>query len=211
MLLLGVRVWGRDRTPRRGGVIYAANHQSYLDPPLVGGWMVRQPAYLARGSLFENRLLAAVMRWFGAMPVQRGAADAGAFKRAVRLLRDGGALLVFPEAARTFSGRIEEVKPGIFSLARKAQVPIVPVAIEGTFDAWPRTSAWPRRARIWIEFGPPIYEFGLSDRQESENVALLTRMLRDLHNGLRLRAGRPAFDYPPGATNEACTGGTEHD
>lgn len=142
-----LRAYGRERLPREGGVIVASNHQSYLDPVFFGGALGRPIDYFARKSLFHG----AFGRFIGAlnaMPVERGSRDVGALRLAIERLRAGRALLLFPEGTRTSSGAVGPFEPGIAALARRAGVPVVPAAVAGAFEAWPR-------GRALFEIGAP--------------------------------------------------------
>jgi 1-acyl-sn-glycerol-3-phosphate acyltransferase len=182
--------------PLEGGVIIASNHQSFMDPPLIGLGIPRTACFLARDTLFANRYFAAVIRYLNAFPVKRGAGDVGAFKQALRLLKAGRLIILFPEGTRTDSGRVRPVQPGVIALARKAQVPIVPTAIEGAFDLWPRHARWPRVGIVRVAYGPPIHPEKLEEEPVEQSAEQLTATIRELHNSLRRRAGRSAFHYP---------------
>lgn len=195
ILLFSVRIWGRRNVPAKGGVILACNHQSFFDPPLVGLGVSRICCFMARDTLFKNRPFAALIRYVNAFPVKRGTGDVGAFKQLLRLLRADRTVVLFPEATRSLTGRIRPVQPGVIAVARKAGATIVPVAVEGAFDTWPRSSRWPRRGRIWVEYGPALAPAAFDGRTSDEAAAVLTDIMRDLHNRLRRRAGRPPFEY----------------
>ncbi len=197
------RVWGARRVPRRGPVILASNHQSYFDPPLVGAFISRQAHYLGRDSLYRNRLGGAILRFFNGLEVKRGRGDIAAFKQSLRVLKDDGALVLFPEATRTADGRIRPVQAGVVSLARKSGALIVPVALEGAFDAWPRGSRFPRPTPLWLEYGKPLHPAHFDGLEPEEVSAELTGIMRNLHNRLRRRAGRRPFEYAEPAGSES--------
>ncbi len=151
-----IRVFNRRFVPARGGVILAANHQSFLDPVLVGLGLDREVHYMARKELFAVPLFNRLIRSLNAFPVRRGSADRRALGTAVEILRSGGAVLVFPEGTRTRDGSVGKMKPGVVLMARMAGCPIVPVAITGANLAWPRGAVLPKPARIKVEFGMPV-------------------------------------------------------
>lgn len=150
-----LRAWGAGNVPARGGVLYVVNHQSYLDPIIVGlGCGHRQFCSLARETLFHRRLFAWLIRSLNAIPVVQGAADKTAMRRCLDSLADGHAFLIFPEGARTLDGRTQRFAPGTMLLIKRARPMVVPVAIEGAFDAWPRNVSLPRlTGRIGVQFG----------------------------------------------------------
>ena len=151
------RALGRENVPVDGGVILAANHQSYLDPPLVGVGLDRPVHFMARKSLFEhNFLFTRLIRSLNAYPVERDRGDIAAIRETLRRLEKGAAVLVFPEATRTYTGEIGALKPGVFRMAARAAVPVVPTVIDGAFEAWPRSRLLPRPKQIAVIFGKPL-------------------------------------------------------
>ncbi len=157
ILIFGFRSFGRGKIPRRGGCIIACSHQSFLDPIIVGFSSSRAVNYLARGSLFKNRVFAALIRSYGAMELERDEADVKALKKCVERLRRGEIVLLFPEGTRTRTGEIGPLKPGVFLMSSRAGVPVVPAAIEGSLRSWPRGRLLPRPAPVRIAYGEPIY------------------------------------------------------
>ena len=206
-LLLQARCWGRRNVPCNGPVVLASNHQSYFDPILVGCFTTRVLNYMARETLFRTPMFAALIRFHNAFPVKRGGADVAAFRHSLRLLKKGQAILLFPEATRTADGRVRSMQPGAIALARKANTPILPVAIEGAFDIWPRESRLPRLAHAWVEYGVPIDPKVFEEKSDAQAAVVLTGIMRELHNRLRARAGRQPFEY---AATEAGVPGKVH-
>jgi 1-acyl-sn-glycerol-3-phosphate acyltransferase len=145
-----MRVRGRQHIPLTGPVLLIANHQSYLDPNLVGLSSPRQLSYLARKTLFKNRYFAAFIRSVGAVPVdQEGVAKEG-LKAVMQQLQAGRAVIVFPEGERTADGAMHQLKPGILLLIKRTQTPIVPVGIAGALEAWPRWKLFPVPAPLFL-------------------------------------------------------------
>jgi 1-acyl-sn-glycerol-3-phosphate acyltransferase len=194
-ILLGGRVYGVDNVPRRGGVLLACNHQSFLDPVLATFALPRECTYMARDTLFVNPLFRWLIKSLNAFPVRRGESDVAAMKTALRKLADDAVLTAFPEATRTEDGRVRPFKPGVIVLARKARVPLVPVAIEGAFDAWPRHRKLPRMATVLVAYGEPILPGELIGVDRDDAAERVTTQIRTLHNELRRRAGRAPFVY----------------
>lgn len=146
---------GREHIPPSGGFILASNHASHLDPPILAVASPRQMTYLAKIELFSNPLFAKVIGALGAFPIRRGAGDREAFDLAVNLLRQGYALVVFPEGTRTHDGRLQRIRIGAAMMALAAGVPIVPARIEGSFAAWPKGGRI-RPARVIVRIGPAL-------------------------------------------------------
>ena len=155
-LLIRVRAWGVCNVPRRGGVLLASNHQSFFDPPLVGIPLPRRSRYMARRSLFDVPVLGWLIAGIGAFPVARTGVDRDAMRMAVDVMRGGDSLVIFPEGTRTPDGEVKPFAGGFALLAARARVPIVPVAIHGAFEAWPRHRRLPRTGRVHVAYGEPV-------------------------------------------------------
>lgn len=190
------------RVPRGGGVLLVANHQSHFDPPAIGSALVRigrSCTFLARDSLFRNPVFGLLIRTLDAHPVKRDAGDAGAMKRTIELLRAGHAVLVFPEGTRTADGTIKPFKRGVVLLFKRAGVPVVPVAIEGAFNAWPRGDR-PHLIgkRITVVFGEPIEPEDLLSQGPDEALARLARDIDTLRlEGRAVMWNDTNGEYPP--------------
>jgi len=179
-LVFGFRCFGRDRIPRRGGCIIACSHQSFLDPIIIGFSSSRAVNYLARRTLFNNWLFAALIRSYGAMELERDEADVRALKRCVERLRRGEIVLLFPEGTRTRTGEIGPLKPGVFLMSSRAGVPVVPAAVEGSLKSWPRGRLLPGPAPLRIAYGRPIYpaKGAASYREQTEKLREKMRELQ---------------------------------
>jgi 1-acyl-sn-glycerol-3-phosphate acyltransferase len=153
--LFGMRVVGREHLITEGPVLVASNHQSYLDPPLIGNLYQDEMVYLARKTLF-NSFTRWVYKHWNAIPVDQDRPDMASLKTIIRKLREGNRVLIFPEGARTHNGDIGDAAPGIGLIAVKSGAVIQPVRIRGAREALPRGSARIRFARISVHVGPPI-------------------------------------------------------
>jgi 1-acyl-sn-glycerol-3-phosphate acyltransferase len=147
-MLWRFRVVGAENVPRNGGLIVAANHVSYFDPPAVGCALPRELTFMAKKELFEIPLFDKLISALGAYPIDRSRGDVGAIKRSVAILREGRALAMFPEGTRNFEGKVG-AQAGVALLATLAGVPIVPAYIAGTDRA-------ARLGRFTVTFGKPI-------------------------------------------------------
>jgi 1-acyl-sn-glycerol-3-phosphate acyltransferase len=151
-----LEVEGWENVPK-GACLFAANHQSMVDPPLLGSCLPREISYIARRSLFYNPLFGAVIRSCNSIPVDRGEADVGAIRAALGALADNRGLLIFPEGTRSYDGIIKGPKAGAGLLACKSGVPVVPIHIRGARDILPRGAYFPTgTARLRIRFGKPL-------------------------------------------------------
>ncbi len=155
-LLFRLEARGTEHIPRSGALVLVANHSSVLDPPLVGGVAPRPLSFLAKAELFDIPLFGALIRGVNARPLRRDGADAGALRTALRVLDDGGALLVFPEGTRGPEGVLREPKAGAAMLAILSGCPVVPAYIKGSGAAWPKGRRLPRPAKVVVTFGPAL-------------------------------------------------------
>ena len=154
-LFFRLRLSGVENIPREGGLIIAANHQTYLDPFWVGSPVKRPLRFLAWDRVLGWFAIGRLMRWLGAWPLQVQRADARAYRRSVQWLRSGGALVIFPEGGRGRpDGVLQPLKPGAARLALETGVPIVPVTIRGGERVWSREHRFPRPGRIEIVYHP---------------------------------------------------------
>ncbi|HEY8751376.1 MAG TPA: lysophospholipid acyltransferase family protein [Tepidisphaeraceae bacterium] len=183
-LLFDLKVYGSHRFPREGGVLLVSNHQSYLDPLLLGVRLPRTLSYMAKASLFKIAPFAWFIRSLGAFPVRQGEGDIRALKEAIERAQDGHALMIFPEGSRTENGELLPIEPGIALVIRKAKVPVVPAVIDGSSDAWPHGRKFFRAKPIRILYGKPMDLTGMSRDEIVEKIGGVFRsMLQELREG----------------------------
>jgi len=188
VLIFGIRVYHRHRLPRQGGVLVVANHQSYLDPVLAAVGMPRPYHPMARASLFRVAPFRWLIRSLHAFPVRRGKADLGAVREALARLRAGAVVLMFPEGTRTRDGSISLLHGGPIAIAARAGVPVLPMVIDGAFEAWPRTCVLPRPHTILVACGKAVSAAEAVAGQPDEVMAGVRRQMLDLQAELRRRA-----------------------
>lgn len=186
------RGWGVQRIPETGPLLIVANHQSFYDPIIVGlAGHKRQFHALARATLFHNRFFAGLIRLLNAIPVEQGAGDTRAMRTSVDVLKKGHALLVFPEGARTLTGATEPFATGTWLLIKRARPRVLPVAIEGAYDIWPRKSKLPRPfGRIGYMIGRPIDPDELLAHDADEGLELLRHRVESMRLDLREKLRR---------------------
>jgi 1-acyl-sn-glycerol-3-phosphate acyltransferase len=156
-IFFSVEYHGLEHVPERGAVIIAGNHPSYLDPVLVLLPLNRAVRFMAWDALFRVPLLGQLIRALGAFPVDiRKGKGESAFQEAVRVLKAGDALGIFPEGQRSEGGPMGELRTGVARLALETGAPIVPVTIGGAYRAWPKRRLLPKPAKIVIRFHEPI-------------------------------------------------------
>ena len=186
----GLRATGRHNLPLSGPVLIVSNHQSFLDPVLLGASANRRLTYLARSTLFQNPALGRVISHFGAVPIDRGFGKAG-LQTVLGELDRGNAVVMFPEGERTHTGELQPLKPGVSLLLKRVKCPIVPAAVAGVYEAWPRQRKWPTPAplglldegrSIGVAFGKPF----LATRwQKADRDVMLT----DVQEEIRIAFG----------------------
>ena len=176
-LILGKTLWrlkfhGLENLSKRpdDGLIIASNHQTYLDPFLIGAPIKLPMRFMAWDQPFKWSISSRLLRMLGAFPVslkKRGSIHA--LRTAVEILENDGVLVIFPEASREFSdGKLLPFKTGAVRLALEANVPILPVTIRGANKVWSRDHKLPRLGKIEVYFHPLLY---LQDEEIGGNLA----------------------------------------
>ncbi|HRF61077.1 MAG TPA: MFS transporter [Fimbriimonadaceae bacterium] len=155
-LLGGYRVRHRERVPMEGAVLITPVHFSYLDPELVACAMPRAIFFMAKAELFRVPILGALIRSLDAFPVRRGEGDMEAIRKAIEVLKEGRALLMFPEGTRGLGEQMGPISSGVAMLAKRSGAWILPVGIVGTQFVWPKGSKKLRRRRMTVLFGEPF-------------------------------------------------------
>jgi 1-acyl-sn-glycerol-3-phosphate acyltransferase len=186
--LSGVRhfnVPGPDVIDR--GILLAANHQSFLDPMLVGMALERPVHYLARKSLLDLPVFGGLIGMLNAHPLRRGRVDGVALRKVLEALRSGEPLLLFPEGTRCRDGSLGLFRTGVGEIALRCEVPVMPVCIEGAFESWPRHEALPRPARIAVAFGSALK---VADSSAEDLTRCIEDRIRQKQRWLRRYVGR---------------------
>lgn len=178
--LFGLRIIGEENLIKAGPVLVASNHQSFLDPPLIGNLYKDEMVFFARKTLFKGPAKWVYPQW-NAIPVDQDRPDMSSMKTVIRKLKEGWRVLVFPEGQRTMDGEIGHAAPGVGLIAAKAGVPIQPIRIYGADQALPRGSAKIRLSRITVKIGPPIIlsEKELKSYSGKEGYEALTNRIMD--------------------------------
>ncbi|HZK80850.1 MAG TPA: lysophospholipid acyltransferase family protein [Humisphaera sp.] len=182
-VLFDLKVYGAYNIPKTGGVLIVSNHQSYLDPILLSTCLDRTLSYLAKAELFTNRYFGWLIRNLNAFPVEQGAGDIAAVKESITRLQEGHVLNIFPEGSRTEDGEILPLEKGVALVIRRAKVPVVPVAIVGSWEAWPKGRKLPYFRPIRVLIGPPMNELWKLSRDEI--IAELDKTLKAMYEEFR--------------------------
>lgn len=147
-VMFRLRTTGVENIPKQGPVILAVNHKSGLDPVAVGITCPRQIRFMAKAELFNNKLFGRLISSLGAFPVHRNKGDIGAIKAAFSIFKDNGVMLIFPEGGRVTKKKPKlRAKPGVVMMAQRAQVPVIPVLIDGDYR-------W--MGKVTVRYGKPV-------------------------------------------------------
>jgi 1-acyl-sn-glycerol-3-phosphate acyltransferase len=190
LIFYRVRIFGERLIPRTGGVLVLANHQSHFDPPTIGSLVGRRLNYVARKTLFKGPLA-----WFismlDAIPIDQEGIGLSGIKETLKRLKGGEGVLLFPEGSRSWDGEMMPLMPGFTALVRRCRVPIVPAAIVGAHEAWPRGTPRPvLSGMIIVEFGPPLSTAESALLNDEQLIAEIDRRIRACFNSARARRRR---------------------
>lgn len=158
LILYRYRAWGIRNIPYTGPVLFVGNHQSFLDPALIGVGANRRHFFaLGRSTLYGNWFTGFMGILTNSIPVEQGAGDVKAIKQCIDVLKNDHGLLIFPEGARTNDGKTHKFESGTMLIIKRAKPTIVPFAVDGPYQIWPRKQFLPRfSGRMGIMYGKPI-------------------------------------------------------
>ena len=168
-IILRTKIVGTENIPKDSAFILAANHVSNWDPPFLGTFIDREVCYMGKEELFKNPIMAAICRRLYVFPVKRGAADKTAIKTAIKILKDGKCLGIFPEGTRSKTGKLGKAEAGVSLIAAMTKAPIIPAAIVNTEKIFSREKFLPQTA---VVYGKPIkFSGSTKDKEALENFA----------------------------------------
>jgi 1-acyl-sn-glycerol-3-phosphate acyltransferase len=182
-----VRYSGVKNIPSQGGVLVVSNHQSHFDPPLIGLGSSRRLNYLARDTLFRYAPFRWLIKSLDAIPIDREGIGLAGIKQSLKRLKQGEIVLIFPEGTRTPDGQIKTFRPGFTSLAVRSRAAILPAAIEGAYQCWPKSRLFPRPGKIYVCYGQPILPREYEDMDERDLLVLVEKRIRQCHAELLRR------------------------
>lgn len=189
----GVRVAGLEHIPA-GAAVIAANHRSSLDIPLIAHAAARRGAgrrhvcFVARDTLASSRVLGFVMRHAGVVLIARGRPDRAALRDIGAHLDGGDLVAIFPEGTRNPTPDLQPFQAGALHTARRAGAPVVPCALAGTAEAWPKGRRFPKRRQVAILFGPAL---------DPEDPEALTRLRTWMRGALAAMPEHPPLGPAP--------------
>ena len=191
-----LRCYDRHRLPGMGGALIVTNHQSNLDPVLIGLVCNRPLNTLARATLFRPAPVRWLLRSVKAIAMDREGPAVGGLKETLKRLRRQELVLVFPEGTRSRRGEISRLKPGFCVLARRGRVPIVPAALAGAFEAWPRFRRFPRGGTVVLQFARPIPAATIAGWSDEQLVREVERRLHEAYAQARWHRDRARRGAP---------------
>lgn len=172
-------IYHSERVPRTGPLILAANHTSYFDPFALGIAATREVHFMAKDTLFWGPLAWLLPRW-NAIPVKRGTADLGALRTALKVLKAGKALAIFPEGTRGMGDDLQAARAGVGFLAARTSAPVLPVFIEGLERVLGRGQWTPRCAQVRLYVGELLtFSPGVSSEEITAQAMDALRWLRE--------------------------------
>jgi 1-acyl-sn-glycerol-3-phosphate acyltransferase len=151
-----MEIIGEENFPKEGGVILASNHQSYIDPIVLGSAAKRSLFYLARDTLFNTRIKNFIMTGVHSIPMKRDTGDIKALKKAIEMLKNGKVITIFPEGTRSKDGSIQKGKEGVALLGVKSKCKILPAKLYGTDRILPKGKKFIKPAKLIVKYGMPI-------------------------------------------------------
>ena len=154
-LVWRIRWRNTQHIPASGSLIIASNHQTYIDPFWICSPIKRPVRFLAWDAAFNWPLVGPIMRLLGAWPLQLEGSDPAPIRRSMQWLREGGAVVIFPEGGRgNPDGTMRRFKPGAVRMALETGAAILPVTIRGGDRVWPPSNRFPRFGRVDVVYHP---------------------------------------------------------
>ncbi len=182
-----VRVYGLENYPSNDGLLVCSNHQSFLDPLILGVVCPRPVNYLGRKTLFRFPPLGWFLSWNDTIPIDRKATGIGGMKETLRRLKRGESVVLFPEGTRTADGELQAFMPGFCSVAKRAKSTLMPIGFDGAYQAYSRKAKFPMPGRILAVMGQPIPYEEYEPLTDQETTELLEQRIRDCFADARRR------------------------
>ncbi len=175
-----LKIEGGEKIPSKGGVVVVGNHRSYLDPIIMTFTTCRKMNFMAKDDLFRNAIFGYFITKMGAFPLRRDKLDRKAYQKALRILREGKILGLFPEGTRSISAKLGDLKKGSVRIALSANVPVVPVVIQGTDKILPIGAKMIRWGKIRLKVGDPIVIQNYRNKKEEKVDYVLQKLKEEM-------------------------------
>jgi 1-acyl-sn-glycerol-3-phosphate acyltransferase len=185
MVYFRIRVHGLENYPAEDGFLICSNHQSHLDPVIVGTTCPRPINYVGRQTLTRFKPFGDFLYFNDLIAIDREGGGLAGIKETMRRLRNKETVVIYPEGTRTRNGELQKFKLGFATIVRKVKAPLLPMAFDGAFQAMPRSSWLVRPAKIAVVFGSPITEAEYHDLNDEQLEALLSQRIRECFNKAR--------------------------
>ncbi len=179
LIAFRLRVEGREHEPRQGPFIAAVNHASAVDPLLTAVSLRRRAHYMAKADVLTIPVLSAWLTSLGTFPIRRGEPDRKALRRAFQILEHGGVLVMWPEGTRSRDGRLQAAEPGAARIALRMGVPVLPIAIAGSYRVLPKGARWPKFVPVTVRVGPPLHVPKVEGRIDSQVLEIWGRRIME--------------------------------
>lgn len=175
-----VEIIGKENPPEKGPLIVVSNHKSILDPMILMVTLPYNIKFLAASYLFKIPFLNIILKITGVLPVKEKKEDLKTLKKAIELLKEGKVIGIFPEGGVSINEEVSEFKPGFAFLSLRTKAPILPVAIVGSNKVLPPGKWIPKRARIKVFIGKPIFIEKLNVEKKKEMYIFLANYTREV-------------------------------
>lgn len=177
-LLFRPKVIGAENIPKSKGVLIVSNHPTYLDPILLAIYAPRPLSFVAKRPLFYIPVIRTFLWLTDCIPVEQDAPDRRAIRLSIKKLREGDALVIFPEGTRSDRGKLRPFQLGPAMIAAESQTPIVPCGLAGVYEAWHIEAPIPKPAPISIVFGKPFMPEILPNATRRESLLHITERMQ---------------------------------
>lgn len=149
-------IYGVSNVPRKGPALITSNHASFLDPVLIGTSLPMAIHYLARSTLFKNKLITWILKTVHAIPIDRERGGMAGLKTILEQLHQDCIINLFPEGTRSRDGKLQKAQTGIGLAVIKSEALVIPTRIFGSFEAYSRKDLFPKPQKIIIRYGTPL-------------------------------------------------------
>lgn len=195
-LFYRLKIYGLEHYYPRGAIL-AANHTSFLDPPIVSAAWPEEVHFLARKTLFRSALFGGFISRLNAHPISGAAGDVHVLKMITQLLENGQKVVLFPEGTRSPDGELQPVKPGIGLLVVRSKSAVIPVYIHGAYEIWGRGKKPSLFGKVQCVFGSPITYDSVSSLDKKEAQARIAEKLESAWKELKSWLEHGAKGIPP--------------